>query len=448
MSSLRESLGVPPSWTNEPVSSLQIDGSAEAVSSTLDDEPFEMLHCLPTIQSIPELSLDTEFDGGLPIAAPRPSRIPLKLDVVNLTESPSYNVPPSRRSSTTSAKAIFAPSSSDMDTIVIRRSLPSARAQVDQGLQDVISTPCLAARSHASTHEEELFQAPKITRSSFSKSSSGLSMAGAMGVAAKNRLTKHQSVRVPRRRSLIDHQGDLDPLSGESKRRLARTKSLVNRRHSKLMITPVKRLSEIPNRLSWDVMSVASTQCSSLLLASPTMEAMSLPLQSAQTEPSPTRPKPEEFLGPEGRRPKRTLSMVDSVRGFLHLFPKTPSTPASSASAQSVPLQDQTGSPSTVTAGLLRRWALGPFHRRVRSTSDVPQQRIRSLPSFWAARKDGAEVAGDGTPSSESDLGIEFVVSPTSYEKCGAASVMYPHHHHHHIIIIITSHLRRSDDRS
>jgi hypothetical protein len=332
-------------------------------------------------------------------------------------------VPPSRRSSTASAKAIFVPTLSDMDTIVIRRSSPSARAQVDQGLQDVISTPCLAARSHASTHEEELFQAPKITRSNFTMSNSGLSMAGAMGVAAKNRLMKHQSVRVPRRRSLIDHQDFLDPFSGESKRRIARTKSLVNKRHSKLMPTNVKRLSEIPNRLSWDVASVASTQCSSAL-ASPTLEAMSLPLRSARTEPSPIRhgpPPPDELGGPNGHRPKRTRSMVDSVRGFLHLFPKSPLSSERLGSAPSMPSQQRLSLSATVTPGLLRRWAMGPFHRRSHSTSDVPQERMRSLPSVWTVGGKSSDVGASNAlpPVTTTTLEeTEFGVDP-GYERRG-----------------------------
>jgi len=82
----------------------------------------------------------------------------------------------------------------DTETVVIWRSSPTARLQVDQDSQDVISQVCLTARSYAFIHEQELFQATKANRTGFSRSNSGLSMAG-MG-----RLSKHERVRAPRRR--------------------------------------------------------------------------------------------------------------------------------------------------------------------------------------------------------------------------------------------------------
>lgn len=59
---------------------------------------------------------------------------------------------------------------------------------MDRGLLDVFSEKCLTARFHAHTHEEDLFEAQKVTRS-FSRFASALTMAGAMSVAAKNKLT-------------------------------------------------------------------------------------------------------------------------------------------------------------------------------------------------------------------------------------------------------------------
>ncbi|KAK0206391.1 hypothetical protein DFS33DRAFT_1239634, partial [Desarmillaria ectypa] len=192
MSSIRESLShSSSSWINEPTSSLQFDGKGEHVPSTLD-EPCETIHALPTIQSIPDVgkNLDQrELTATLLDTLahdPHPSK-PYKAETAA----------PSRRSSTASVKAIFTPmSSSEPDIIIIRRSSPSARLQVDHGLRDVISEPCLAARSHATRREEELFQAPNIARPGLPRNSSGLSM--------KSRLKKHESVRVRRRKSTID----------------------------------------------------------------------------------------------------------------------------------------------------------------------------------------------------------------------------------------------------
>ncbi|KAJ7904680.1 hypothetical protein B0H14DRAFT_615943 [Mycena olivaceomarginata] len=192
LSSIHESRLHPPTWINEPTPSIHCDGKGDLVPSTLDG-PFEMIHALPTIQSLPELTLDDgpELTESV-LAALSQSRYPMP-------EVPSKSEPAhSRRSSSTSVKAIFNPSS-DFDTIVIRRSSPIARSQVDQGLQDIISEPILAARSYATTRDE-LFQAPRILRTSgsFGRSSSALSLTG----LTKNRLSRHESVRVPRKEEL------------------------------------------------------------------------------------------------------------------------------------------------------------------------------------------------------------------------------------------------------
>ena len=112
-------------------------------------------------------------------------------------------------------------------TILIRRASPPARAQVERRLHDVFSDPRLTARFHAGTHEEELFQAPKLALSGFSRSNSGLGMAG-MGVAAKNRLTKRESVLVHRRKSSLDSHIEAEVQMGISKR-TSTAKSLANR---------------------------------------------------------------------------------------------------------------------------------------------------------------------------------------------------------------------------
>ncbi|KAF7355461.1 Dbl-like proteiny domain-containing protein [Mycena sanguinolenta] len=114
-----------------------------------------MVHALPTIQSLPELAKD---DGNPELTESALSSF--TQNQASKVEFPSKWEPAhSRRSSSTSVKAIFGPSA-DSDTIVIRRSSPTARSQVDQGLQDIISEPILAARSYASTREQ-LFQAPQ-----------------------------------------------------------------------------------------------------------------------------------------------------------------------------------------------------------------------------------------------------------------------------------------------
>ncbi|KAJ7498755.1 hypothetical protein FB451DRAFT_1014407, partial [Mycena latifolia] len=197
LSSIHQSRLHPPTWINEPTSSIQLDGKGELIPSTLDG-PFEIINALPTIQSLPELAKDDVYPD-LTEAVLAAFRSEGGQSQVSKLQAPSKSEPvASRRSSTASVKAIFSPSS-DSDTIVIRRSSPTARSQVDQGLQDVISEPVLAARSHASTRDE-LFQAPKILRTSFTRSNSALSLTG----LTKNRLSRHESVRVPRKKSFAD----------------------------------------------------------------------------------------------------------------------------------------------------------------------------------------------------------------------------------------------------
>ncbi|KAJ7283949.1 hypothetical protein C8J57DRAFT_1053877, partial [Mycena rebaudengoi] len=195
LASIHEASLHPPGWINEPTPSIHFDGKGELIPSALGG-PFEATNALPTIQSLPELARDDIYPD-LTESALAAFRSDVSQGQVLKAEIPSKSEPvASRRSSTASVKAIFSPSS-DSGTIVIRRSSPAARTQVDQGLQDVVSEPILAARSHAVTRDE-LFQAPKILRtSSFARSNSALSLTG----LTKNRLSRHESVRVPRKKS-------------------------------------------------------------------------------------------------------------------------------------------------------------------------------------------------------------------------------------------------------
>ncbi|KAJ7068444.1 hypothetical protein C8F01DRAFT_977995, partial [Mycena amicta] len=198
LSSIHESRLHPPGWINEPTSSLQVDGKGELVPSALD-EPSEMISALPTIQSLPELAKD-DVEKDLKesvLAAFRGEAAENNAIKADMSSKPPELVT-SRRSSSASVAAKLT-ANSDGDTIIIRRSSPAARFLVDNGLQDVVSEPILAARSGT---RDELFQAPKILRTSgsFSRSNSALSLTG----LTKNRLSKHESVRVPRKRSMPD----------------------------------------------------------------------------------------------------------------------------------------------------------------------------------------------------------------------------------------------------
>jgi hypothetical protein len=388
ISSLRESVTVPPTWNNEPLSSLCSDGKCELTSSTLADQPTETISSLPTIQSIPELTdgpdLVEPFFNALPCGIECSK--PPKLDVKTGSDSP-YHMSPSRRSSTASVKAIFSPLTADPNTIVIRRSLQSARLQVDHGLHDVISKPCVAARSHASMHDEELFQAPKSTRSSFSRSSSGLSMAGAMGAAAKSRLSKHESLRVPRRRSIADAHGisgELDSFSREAKKRTIRTKPLASKRSIKTPIVVSKSAGDDEKRNSlpspWDALSDSPIPLSqrssrsmsdpSSTLVSPALETIPLSLSSANHNE--TTKQANHVHEQSNHRPKRTRSMVDSVRSLFHSRQTSLDRPVTDSLANDPHSLGPLSFP-TLNPGLLKRWTIGSLHRRARSASDVPK---------------------------------------------------------------------------
>lgn len=342
LSSIHQSLLHPPTWINEPTSSVQLDGKGELIPSTLDG-PFEIINALPTIQSLPELAKEDDACQDLTEAVlaafkgevcqnqvPKASVVPLKTEAFT-----------SRRSSSASVKAIFT-ASSDSNTIVIRRSSPTARSQVDQGLQDVISEPVLAARFQASARDE-LFQTPKILRTpgSFARSNSALSLTG----LTKNRLSRHESVRVPRRKSLVD-----DGIMMASKS-LRGTKK---RRPIKLSIKSASEAESIFQPPS-DLSASPYSQCSSSLTSPTTLESPSAP----QT--------------PRSRRP----SEANPVR-MLKSSP-VPGSPASSVASQG---STRGGHYRTLTQGILKRWTKGSHHRRTRSApydQNIPEASASSL---------------------------------------------------------------------
>lgn len=339
MSSIRESLShTSSSWINEPTSSLQFDGKGELVPSALDG-PYETIHALPTIQSIPDIGKNMD----------QPELTATLLDTLAHDPHPSKpykaeTAAPSRRSSTASVKAIFTPT--EPDIIVIRRSSPSARLQVDHGLRDVTSEPCLAARSHATSREEELFQAPNISRPGLPRNSSGLSM--------KSRLKKHESVRVRRRKSTIDGS-DVSQLPSK-KAATSRAQSLTAKRRP-------KKLSIISTNSDGDYIFFlpAAERSPSPFTQSPSTTT-SFP---HSTLSSPTQEVfPITASSDTDHRPCTTARQNSLVSTF---FRSRPSSPSSTTRAH-----DNKSSPNS---SLFKRWMKGPFHRRSRSApEDIPPE--------------------------------------------------------------------------
>ncbi|KAH7931233.1 Dbl homology domain-containing protein [Leucogyrophana mollusca] len=389
MDSIHRALQVPPFWTDEPLSSLQADGKGDLIPSMLEDAPYEAINPLPTIQSIPELDMDMILDPNTndkplpPIHRPEPksARSFHRGEHFGRYEaSPPVSGGPSRRSSTASSKAYLSPLS-ESDTIHLVRSTAPAREQVDRGLLDVFSENCLSARFHANTHEEELFQAQKVSRS-FSRSSSGLTMAGAMSVAAKNRLTKRESVLVPRRKSFADGYGfPLDPEAYPGAPYPTIAKASGKRRHpKKLRIIAVPRSASSEGEDDrTEIIPDSPTpisQCSSVSASLPTSLATS-PITGSVPFSAPAvisnshgDTHRAEFLAVrrEDFVPKRSRSMADGVRGFFQSRSASPTLSTSRGPSES-------GS-GTLTPGRFRWWSKESLRRRVRSAPDVPAEEL------------------------------------------------------------------------
>ena len=367
--SINESLTHAPTWTQEPTPSFKFDGKGELLPGS-DDGQSESPSGLSTISSIPELCNTSETEFSEPFFAS------LRGHVKSKKKRRTYEVPhpPSRRPSSTSVKAIFAP---DIETVVIRRSSPTARLQIDQELQDVISQTCLNARSYAFTHEQELFQAPKANKSGFPRSNSGMSMAG-MG-----RLSKHESVRVPRRRTTESFDSLIS--KGSSPLRLSSTTTSNKRTDKKFSITSASP-NEYDSNTSQNI-ALASSPCPS-------------PLPSRAEVPHSSDNTAISFLATPSnhkeRSPLKPRSFVRNVKDLFHFRPTSPvSSPVSvivSHPSQNFvqslqpPLSDQSSlAPNSVSV----RWKVGSLRRRARSEPDnnsvaIPDDAGKSYPIQFA----------------------------------------------------------------
>ncbi|KAG6869325.1 hypothetical protein C0993_000078 [Termitomyces sp. T159_Od127] len=369
--SIRESRSHKPNWINEPTSSLRFDGKGDLIPSALDDGPFELVNVLPTIQSIPELAGNTEYYGladtlMMAFGSDAKQRRPFKQDSMLKQESDLL----SRRSSSTSVKGIFAPLSSDSEMIVVRRYSASARSRVDQGLQDVISQLCLTARSYATLKDEELFPSPKVSRRGFVRSQSALSISG---MAAKSGLTRHESVHVLRRRSLIEWPDGLS-----SKKSSISSGQSSTRRHSTAPCSTAMSDSDGPRSSSPHSHSAPSPSSASLPSSS---HACSSPKGSVRSTSiffsSTVRPPCPRETSYEAKSPmKPSRSLVSGVRDLL--FSQSRSSSALSLGQSVDSDMDSYYGTKKRTVGSLRRWARGSIHRRTRSAP--PEEEKFTLP--------------------------------------------------------------------
>ena len=379
MDAIRQSRDHEPCWVNEPNSSLRVDGKGDLIPSVLDDGPFELVNALPTIQSIPELLDNPEAQLTFSAFSPEPNQ--KKSSKPDFTTRRQDSEPSSRRSSTASVKAIFSPTPYDSETIVIRRSSASARSRVDLGLQDVISQLCLKARCHASSRDEELFQAPKSTRSGFVRSQSGITMAG--------RLTRHESVRITRRKSFIDGSDKF-----LTKKSTSTGQSISNRQHSiGLSITPLLASEGRPS------ISPPRSPTSPSPYSLSTMRSSIMPKSPSH---SPT------LLGAGGSilssnvQPpiKSSRSLVSNVKGFFSSRSSSVGTVSQSSELLGAePHIIKTRSPT------IGNWAKSPLHRRTRS---VPSN-DGDEPSFTLPDIEKIPALDLGAPITTPSLDIQSI---------------------------------------
>ncbi|KAF7981668.1 hypothetical protein HWV62_32794 [Athelia sp. TMB] len=357
ITAIHESFKYTPSWVNEPVSSL--------------DSSNGVLDAVPPVPPHHARSLDGHPSDW--------SASAVRADLAASKRPELTHV--SHRSSTASVKAIFAASET---TILIRRASPNARYAVESGLLDMFSEMCLTARLRAGTQDEELFQAPKIVRGGFSRSTSGLVMTG-MGVAAKNRLTKRESVLVPRRTGGSDTHGYMAEVEvqhlGVPK---APARSLPSRKLVKklkitsppLGLTVEGEVCETPD--SPPALSQCSSQTGSNSASrgnSPVTEAMPS-LRPPILRASTTIPRPNLLAVQESHfLPIRSRSMVEGVKEMFHSRSLSPGSSASGHHSLPPP-SPQDPRPTSYPKNnysLFKRFS-GSLRRRVQSEPKAPDE--------------------------------------------------------------------------
>ncbi|KAF5390652.1 hypothetical protein D9757_002644 [Collybiopsis confluens] len=286
LTAIRESLSYPMSgWINVPINSTYLDSKGEMVPSRLDG-PFE---ALPALNSSPDVTPSRPAGEQLAFAETALNAL-INNSEPSSRKSSNAATPqtpgPSRQSSTGSLRY----SSSQYETFIIRRNLPSSRTQVDAALSDVLSDACLFAR--ANSKEEELFHAPTVSRqgspirtSPTKSSNSGLTM-------AKNRLRRHESVLVPRKKSHAQMSDYFE--TGRASR--AKSLSLRSRPQFLSLITHSQDLTDpLSTLLTPSSFSACSDPSSTM--CSPSLEHRSSITDAPRSEPDYHGTRPSSFAG-------------------------------------------------------------------------------------------------------------------------------------------------------
>ena len=395
MQAIRDAKSEQLMWEGVPPTSLQPD-------VILGDVPIEIISPLPTIQSIPELDSDGEVE--IPITSSLTEMSHTRRINHRTGYAPKFDMS-SRRSSATSLR-MYSTSSAESSTFHLVRSNAAAREQVDRGLQDVLSERCSSARQKASTLEEDLFEAQNVTRS-FSRSSSGLTMASAMSVAARNKLTRRESVLVPRRKSFLDSTNlpsDIESCAPPALHPPVRPSA---KRWQPKKLKVVSMVSSDYDDDGNDLfLESPMSHCSSGSATVPvTPLNLSVPLAAtlSMVDDSVTR---SEFLGlrQEGWAPKRSRSMIDNVRGLL----------SRCGSPTSGLMRESSLRSGSSSSSLLRWWSKESIRKRSRSAPDVPPDALPTSQSLEARPQCPSIILAD-RPHSQPDFHHLRLLAPSRH---------------------------------
>ena len=315
----------------------------------------------------------------------------------------------------------------------MHKSSPQARAEVDAQLQDVFDPACLRVRRAAEARRPGSLFSNLKDGQLFSGASAGVGVGGAMGIAARNRLTKRESVLVRRKKSCVD-LGNVDegggvggggggggggemgaPLPVPARPRKG------NRKGLRLPLEPVK-IVDAPSLAA----ATAGTggedgllpHSPELMLDSPTPLSQCSSATGSHGGSGAASPAAADgaahscegallgrpgdslhLLGVPARAPQRSRSMIDNVRGFFQPVPAPPpravsisrlptspalprmrmnlETPATPGTAQSQPSTTPTAITTTTPTPIPTPTALDGLKRRWRQSL---RHRVQSEP--------------------------------------------------------------------
>lgn len=403
MSAFREAFDARPHWIpSEAPSSLHLHGDCGPPTSGEGGPVFEgglsldSTTPLPTMHTISGLDHDrlTPSSSTTTTERIKQNTIPSSYKTVRPSlrheaASKSEGMAPSRRSSTASVTKFF----NAIPDSNIRVDWPSKESwlHVERNMGDVINAELQAARALAETMGP---QSPERPKQYLASTTSGVGMAGAMGIAARNRLMKRESVLVKRKKSNMDLQAEEQPPAVPPLPSTVSKSGKLARKNKPPKLEDVQIYGAQP--VDYNGIVVQSPDAS--VPDSPTLLSQcsctdashggssSSPGGEGLHRPSLDSSSQREYVLVEGTgtyKPQRSRSLIDNVRGFFQqpnvplsrtvsisrlpppqaIAPLTESVVAGPSSSSS------RGSPTVES--VRRRWRQS-IRRRVGSDSKVP----------------------------------------------------------------------------